>query len=193
MDSERDITKKMLDKLREHRYNQAREAAKQFVTEAKEEDNFLTRAKILMEEAVNDKKKIITEGDEANDSEHKETFIIKKSTPQFGDVLESQIETIRKTISDNVTFGDNALRYYPDADDMTLDGKIPSLNLSFQFRYADPSGANGLYIWCDASQLSDENTRLIGKIRDAYMNWRNEITQDSDLMEKLKKASKRDE
>lgn len=194
MASERDITKKMLDKLREQRYNQAREVAKQFVAEAREEDNFLTRAKILMEEAVNnDKKKIVTEGNEATDSEHKKTFVIKKSTPQFGDVLESQIESIRKTINDNVTFGDEALRYYPDADDMTLDGKIPSLNLSFQFRYADPSGANGLYIWCDATQLSDENTRLIGKIRDAYMNWRSEITQDSDLMEKLQKASKNDD
>ena len=193
MASERDITKKMLDKLREQRYNQAREVAKQFVAEAREEDNFLTRAKILMEEAVNnDKKKIVTEGNEATDSEHKKTFVIKKSTPQFGDVLESQIENIRKTINDNVTFGDEALRYYPDADDMTLDGKIPSLNLSFQFRYNDPSG-DGVYCWCDATQLTESNARLLGKIRDSFLNWKNSITQDSDLMEKLQKASKNDD
>jgi hypothetical protein len=40
-------------------------------------------------------------------------------------------------------------------------------------------------------QLSETNARTIGKIRDAYMNWRDSITQDGDLMEKLKQASQR--
>ena len=52
---ERDITKKMLNKLRENRYAKEREIAKQFVTEKTENDNFLTRAKILMEEATKKK------------------------------------------------------------------------------------------------------------------------------------------
>ena len=60
---ERDITKRMLDKLREGKDKQAREAAEQFVVESKESDNFLTRSKALMEEAVkNNKKKVLTEG-----------------------------------------------------------------------------------------------------------------------------------
>ena len=54
---EKIITRKMLDKLREGRDRQAREAAEQFVVEAKEEDNFLTMSKTLMEEAVQNNKK----------------------------------------------------------------------------------------------------------------------------------------
>ena len=186
MVSEMSITKKMLATLREGRVNQAKQASQVFVKEEKEADNFITRSKILMEEAI-DKKKVLTE--EELDDEHKKTFEIKKDTPQFGDVRTSQEEAIRKAINDNVQFESNALRFYPDANDMTLDGKIPTLNLTFQFRYSDPSGADGLYIWADALQLSETNARTIGKIRDAYMNWRDSITSDSDLMEKLKKAS----
>lgn len=188
--NENSMTRKMLDTLRKGRVEQARKAAEQFVTEDKERDNFLTQARILMEEAVEDsKKKILTE--EEVDDDHKDSFEINKGTPQFGDVRVSQEEAIRKAINNNVQFSDGALKYYPKADDMTLDGKIPSLNLDFQFRYSDPSGADGLYIWCDAMQLSDQNTRTIGKIRDAYMNWRDSITQDGDLMEKLKQASEK--
>lgn len=189
--NENTMTRKMLDTLRKGRVEQARKAAEQFVTEKKERDNFLTMAKILMEEAVEDsKKKILTEEEEVDES-HQESFEITKETPQFGDVRVSQEEAIRKAINNNVQFSEKALKYYPKADDMTLDGKIPSLNLDFQFRYSDPSGADGLYIWCDAMQLSDQNTRTIGKIRDAYMNWRDSITQDGDLMEKLKQASEK--
>ena len=188
--NENSMTRKMLDTLRKGRVEQARKAAEQFVTEDKERDNFLTQARILMEEAVEDsKKKILTE--EEIDDDHKDSFEINKGTPQFGDVRVSQEEAIRKAINNNVQFSDGALKYYPKADDMTLDGKIPSLNLDFQVRYSDPSGADGLYIWCDAMQLSDQNTRTIGKIRDAYMNWRDSITQDGDLMEKLKQASEK--
>ena len=72
---------------------------------------------------------------------------------------------------------------------MTLDGKIPSLNLKFQFRYNDPSG-DGCYVWSDALQLTDSNIRVVGKIRNSFMNWRDSITQDAGLMEKLKQAAK---
>lgn len=190
MASEMSITKKMLAKLREGKVNQAKEASKVFVTESKEKDNFLSRSKILMEEAAN-KKKVLTEDDERTDNEHSNVFEVKKDTPQFGDVRTSQEDAVKKAVNDNVKFESNALRYYPDADDITLDGKIPSLNLTFQFRYSDPSGADGLYVWCDAMQLSEANARTIGKIRDAYLNWRNGITQDGDLLEKLKQAYKK--
>lgn len=189
---EKNITKKMLETLRRGRIEEARKKAEYFVVEEKENDNFLTRSKILMEEAVQEnKKKVLTEEADVDDS-HKDSFNITQSTPQFGDVRTSQEAAIRKAVNDNVKFSENALKYYPKADDMTLDGKIPSLNLSFQFRYSDPSGADGLYIWCDAMQLSETNARTIGKIRDAYMNWRDSITQDGDLMAKLKQAAERD-
>ena len=184
--NEMSVTKKMLAKLRENRVMQAKQAADQFVTEEKEQDNFLTRSKVLMEEAVdNSKKKILTEEDEG----HKDYFVVKKDTPQFGDIRTSQEETIKKTINDNIKLENDALRYYPDSDDMTLDGKIPSLNLKFQFRYNDPSG-DGCYVWSDALQLTDSNIRVVGKIRNSFMNWRDSITQDAGLMEKLKQAAK---
>lgn len=186
--NENSMTRKMLDTLRKGRVEQARKAAEQFVTEEKENDNFLTMARILMEEAVEDsKKKILTEEEEVDD-DHKDSFEINKGTPQFGDVRQSQEEAIRKAINNNVQFSDGALKYYPKADDMTLDGKIPSLNLDFQFRYNDPSG-DGCYVWTEAMQLTDTNARTLGKIRDAFSNWKDSITQDGDLMEKLKKAA----
>ena len=186
------ITKKMLATLRKGRVEQAKWAAEQFVTEEKENDNFLTKQKILMQEAVDEAKKKILKEEEEVDDDHKETFEITKDTPQFGDLRTSQEEAIRKAINTNVQFEDNSLKYYPKADDMTLDGKIPSLNAKFQFRYNDPSGADGLYVWCDAMQLSEANARTIGKIRDAYMNWRDGITNEADLMAKLKKATEND-
>ena len=186
--NEYSMTRKMLDTLRKGRVEQARKAAEQFVTEDKERDNFLTQARILMQEAVEDsKKKILTEEEEVDD-DHKDSFEINKGTPQFGDVRQSQEEAIRKAINNNVQFSDGALKYYPKADDMTLDGKIPSLNLDFQFRYNDPSG-DGCYVWTEAMQLTDTNARTLGKIRDAFSNWKDSITQDGDLMEKLKKAA----
>ena len=189
---ERNITKKMLDKLREGRVRQAREAAEQFVVESVEEDNFLTRSKTLMEEAVeNNKKKILTEveGDgESVDGSHENYFEIRPNTPQFGDVRTSQEDVLKKTIGENITLEEGALKYYPDSDDMTLDGKIRTLNMEFQFRYNDPSG-DGVYVWCEAMQLTETNTKTLGKIRNAFLNWKDSITQDGDLMVKLKKAA----
>ena len=189
---EKIITRKMLDKLREGRDRQAREAAEQFVVEAKEEDNFLTRSRILMEETVeNSKKKILTEEDESVDESHDNYFEIRPNTPQFGDVRTSQEEVLKKTIGENIALDEGALKYYPDSDDMTLEGKIRTLNMEFQFRYNDPSG-QGVYIWTEAMQLTEENTRTIGKIRNAFLNWKDSITQDGDLMNKLKKAANKE-
>lgn len=189
---EKIITRKMLDKLREGRDRQAREAAEQFVVEAKEEDNFLTRSKILMEETVeNSKKKILNEEDESADASHDNYFEIRPNTPQFGDVRTSQEEVLKKTIGENIALEEGALKYYPDSDDMTLEGKIRTLNMEFQFRYNDPSG-DGCYIWCEAMQLTETNTRTLGKIRNAFSNWKDSITQDGDLMVKLKKAANKE-
>ena len=64
---EMNITKKMLNTLRQGRVDEARRAEEQFATEARENDNFLTRSKILMEEAVKgNKKKALNEGEQAD-------------------------------------------------------------------------------------------------------------------------------
>ena len=186
--NERLVTKKMLSKLREGMDKKAKEIQEEFKFTPKERDNFLTRSRILMEEVVNES---VEENNEA-DSSHKNYFAIKKNTPQFGNVRVAQEELIRKTIGDNVTISDDALRYYPDSDDMTLDGAIPSLNIKFQFRYSDPSGSDGVYVWCEAMQMTEANVRTIGKLRNVFLNWRDGITQDGDLMERLKKSSRQD-
>jgi len=181
------VTKKMLETLRRGRVEQAKWAAEQFINESSEKDNFLTRSKILMQEAVDEnKKKILTE-EEDIDENHSESLDINKDTPQFGDLRTSQEEAIRKTLNTNVQFEEKALKYYPKADDITLDGKIPSLNIQFQFRYNEPSG-QGCFVWASALQLTDENVRTVGKIHDAFNNWKDSITSEPDLMNKLKKA-----
>ena len=181
------VTKKMLETLRRGRVEQAKWAAEQFINESSEKDNFLTRSKILMQEAVDEnKKKILTE-EENVDENHSESLDIDKDTPQFGDLRTSQEEAIRKTLNTNVQFEEKALKYYPKADDITLDGKIPSLNIQFQFRYNEPSG-QGCFVWTSALQLTDENVRTVGKIHDAFNNWKDSITSEPDLMNKLKKA-----
>jgi hypothetical protein len=142
------------------------------------------------------KKKVITE-DVDVDSSDMETpkgkkFSITKSTPQFGDVRETQESDLNKTIGERVELGDDALVYYLDADDLVLTGKIKALNVAFQFRYNDPSG-DGCYIWANALQMTDKNSKTISKIKDAFDIWSQKIDEDGDLMEKLKKeASKND-
>ena len=118
----------------------------------------------------------------------KKSFPITKNTPQFGDVRETQEQTIVKTIGERITFEENALVYYPDDDNMEMTGKINALNLVFQFRYNDSSG-DGCYIWANALQLTDVNNNTIGKIRDAFEVWRKNLTEDGDLISRLHKVA----
>lgn len=188
-----DFTKKMLNTIREGVEKSRKTNVKPLVVESTlvEEDNFLSRSKILMEEAENQKKKLNEENDNSfNDDKHGNGFPITKSTPQFGDVRVSQEEALLKTIGEQIKLSEDALTYYPDADDLVLNGEIPSMNTSFQFRLNDPS-SEGIYIWSEALQLTDANNRLLGKVRDAYLNWKQTLVQDGDLMDKLKKVCER--
>ena len=96
-----DFTKKMLKTIREgvERTKVEKATVKPLPLETviTEEDNFFTRAKILMEEAENQKKNL-NEGKEFDDVNHEKSFPITKKTPQFGDVRVSQEESILKTI-----------------------------------------------------------------------------------------------
>ena len=124
---------------------------------------------------------------EDSNSDKNNGFVINKSTPNFGDLRDNQIDVISKTIGENLEFSDDALMYYKDNKDLILNGKIISLNLTFQFRYNDPSG-DGCYIWCNSSQLTDNNLRTIGKIRDAFLNWKESLLQNGDIFDKLNKT-----
>ena len=185
-----DLTKQMLKTIREGVEKTRKQTVKPLVIEEKnvEADNFLTRSKILMEEAEkNQKKKLNEDKDSFNDDKHDESFPITKKTPQFGDVRSSQEEALLKTIGEQIKLNDDSLVYYPNADDLVLNGEIPSMNTTFQFRLNDPSG-RGCYLFCDGLQMTDENSRTIGKILDAFLNWRQGLIEDGDLMDKLKKV-----
>ena len=191
-----DITKQMLSKIREsvektktYKVKPLNEESKHIVRE-----NMLTEWKRMCEKA-DLKKKVITEDVEVDSSEIEDLkgkkFTITKSTPQFGDVRETQETDLIKTIGERVELGDDALVYYLEEDDLVLTGKIKALNVAFQFRYNDPSG-DGCYVWANALQMSDKNAKTIGKIKDAFDIWSQKIDEDGDLMEKLKKEASKD-
>ena len=117
-------------------------------------------------------------------------FVIKKNTPQFGDIRQSQEDALVKTIGENITLGDNALTFYPKSKQLILVGRIDFMNIAFEFRYNDSSG-EGCYIWANAIQLTDTNSRTLGKIRDAFVNWKNNLIQNRDLIDKLENAASR--
>ena len=124
---------------------------------------------------------------EAEVPKGKSSFPITKNTPQFGDIRQSQEQSLIQTIGESIELDENALVYYADNKDLVLTGKINSLGMTFQFRFNDPSG-DGCYIWANALQLTDTNNRTLGKVRDAFVNWKNALIQDGDLMAKLHQA-----
>lgn len=116
-------------------------------------------------------------------------FVIQSNDIQFGNVRNSQADAIKKTIGD-VSLKPDALKYYTELNDIVLNGEVTGLGVAFQFRYKDPSG-DGCYIWCEGLQMSDANIKTIEKIRDAFLNWKQSIVEDGDLLDKLEKESKR--
>ncbi len=141
--------------------------------------NTLERDTRKMLSIIRESKNTIKENEDKGKS-----FPILKNDPQFGDVRESQEESLIKTIGESIELDDNSLMYYSNNKDLVLTGKINSLNVTFQFRFNDPSG-DGCYIWANALQLTDTNNRTLGKIRDAFVNWKQTLIQDGDLMAKL--------
>ena len=132
----------------------------------------------------------ITTLNESQDNNTNNVFVVSKNDVQFGSVRNSQEDAIRKTIGD-VILKPEALKYYSQIQDLVLNGEISGLGVTFQFRYKDPSG-DGCYIWAEGLQLTDANLRTIEKIRDAFLNWKQSLIEDGDLLVKLDKQSKRD-
>ena len=181
-----DYTRKMLNEIRKRVYEQNKvELPGQ--NSIVESNNLCNRINVLVEESINDyKKKTLAEDMDLNQPK-KGAFIIKKSDVQFGSVRTSQEETIKKTIGD-VKFKDDALKFYPDIHDLVMNAEVSGIGITFQFRYKDPSG-DGCYIWADGLQLTDSNLKTVEKIRDAFLNWKQSLIDDGDLIDKLNKES----
>ena len=106
-----------------------------------------------------------------------------------------EVEVNYKSGYENWGFGKECVStfsYEIEDEDLVLSARIRSLNLAFQFRYNDPS-AEGIYVWANGLQLTEANSRIIGKIRDAFVNWRQALIQNGDLMDKLSKVASKDE
>ena len=182
-----DYTRKMLNEIRNRRdgLNQVELPRSENIVE---QDNLLNRFNVLMEE-VELKKKPLNESKDEKQPDNEKAFIIKRNDVQFGSVRTSQEESIRKTIGD-VNFKEDALKYYLDIEDLVLNAEISGHGVTFQFRYKDPSG-DGCYIWAEGLQLTDSNSRTIEKIRDAFLNWKDSLFKDGDLLDKLQKEAKK--
>lgn len=181
----KDYTRKMLETIRESVSSVQKERKKPDVPilEEDKEMSMVEAADYLMSRQ---EKGFLLEKEDKDGS--KEEFVITKKTPQFGDVFTSQEEALKKTIGEGIELGEKALVFYPKEKDLVLSGKINSMSIAFQFRYADPSG-DGIYIWANGLQLTESNSRTIGKIRDAFTNWKQGLVQNGDLMDKLHKVA----
>ena len=115
------------------------------------------------------------------------SFTISSNDTQFGSVRQAQEKMLKTTIP-GVTLKPDALVYYPNLDNLVLNGSIESLGITFQFKYRDSSG-DGCYIWAEGVQMTSENVTTIEKLRSAFENWRQSIEKDGELMEELKKWS----
>lgn len=180
-----DYTRKMLNEIRKHKY----ENKKIDLPEEKnivENDNLYNRFKVLMTEA---EKKNLNYGMDSIQPNDK-PYVINSTNRMFGDVLSSQKDAIRKTIGD-VSFKEDALKYYPDIHDIVINGEVVGIGVTFQFRYKDRSG-DGCYIWNDGLQLTDANLRTVEKIRDAFINWKQSLTDDGDLIDKIDKEANKE-
>ena len=190
-----DFTKKMLSKIRENTDKSNKTKIQPLTEETKKnvKVNMLTEWNDLVDKAF--KKKVINEDVDVEtgdvDALKGKKFKITKSTPQFGDIRETQESDLVKTIGERVELDEDALIYYIEEDDLVLTGKIKALNVAFQFRYNDPSG-DGCYVWVNALQMTDKNVKTIGKIKDAFDIWSQKLDEDGDLMDKLKKEASKD-
>lgn len=166
------FTRKMLSKIRSTQYSSPVDLPREnTITES---DNINTRFRILMEEAT-----------ASNDTW--KSFTISSNDTQFGSVRQAQEKMLKTTIP-GVTLNPDALVYYPNLDNLVLNGSIESLGITFQFKYRDSSG-DGCYIWAEGVQMTSENVTTIEKLRSAFENWRQSIEKDGELMEELKKWS----
>ena len=111
---------------------------------------------------------------------------------QQDELLQTTMQTAKEQFGGDFTDIKTPMFYYRQDGDVTFSCVIPSLNNSkVQFRYKDPSG-EGCYIWCEGVQLTDNNSRTIEKIRDAFLNWKQSLVEDGDLLDKLHKEANKE-
>lgn len=132
--------------------------------------------------------------------------------PKFGqEVLKNQIEEFKTTVDGGAQFApanpndptSSPLIYYPDTENLTFSGLIPSLNnLKWQFSLRDQDGT-GLFIWPSERRddsnsdnqnknsdykgfrLNKENLAILNKLLGHYLNWKSQWEQSSGMLKNL--------
>lgn len=126
---------------------------------------------------------------EVEEIEKKEKKVEQEETEKNGVAYTQQDELFQtSTQSTKEQFGavfpnkDKCMFYYKDDGNVTLTGKIPSLNdAQFQYKYKNENG-NGCFVWTNGQMiLSDENLKTLTKIYGVYKNWKKELDSAEDL------------
>lgn len=116
--------------------------------------------------------------------------------PRFGEnVLSNQIEEFRSSVEGGAQFNkpeqgkveDAPLVFMPETGNLVFGGVIPCLNnMKWQFVLKTSTG-NGCFIWSDGLILSDENIKILQKLRGYYKNWYLSWMEQSADLERLVK------
>lgn len=116
--------------------------------------------------------------------------------PRFGEnVLSNQIEEFRSSVEGGAQFNkpeqgkveDAPLVFMPETGNLVFGGVIPCLNnMRWQFVLKTNTG-NGCFIWSDGLILSDENIKILQKLRGYYKNWYLSWMEQSADLERLVK------
>lgn len=116
--------------------------------------------------------------------------------PRFGEnVLSNQIEEFRSSVEGGAQFNkpeqgkveDAPLVFMPETGNLVFGGVIPCLNnMKWQFVLKTSTG-NGCFVWSDGLILSDENIKILQKLRGYYKNWYLSWMEQSADLERLVK------
>ena len=149
----------------------------QTIRESNEPDS-----KVLLNESSDD-----LYDDESSQQQNNDSIAITDDIKFGNKVLSTQKQKLIDNIKSPVKFGDNPLVYYPQKDVLEFEGQMgEDMNgMKFKFKYNDEIG---VYIWADGLNLTKENARKIGQLRNAYEVWVDEwMGKTSELAKAVRK------
>lgn len=106
---------------------------------------------------------------------------------KFGSTVNSLLSKVKEQLSNsNLDFGNHPLVFYPKTNDISMTFLIKDMNnMVVQFRLNDANG-QGCYISSNETQLTDDNTKKIQRIKYAFDSWKESILQDDTFIRDLK-------
>lgn len=101
---------------------------------------------------------------------------------QQDEIFENNTKSAKEIFHASFDGIESPILFYPNNNDVTFTGKIPSLgnDAIFKFRYKDASG-NGCFLWCDQLILSDDNLQTLSRMLGFFKNWKNELDTSEDI------------